>query len=43
MNKIRDGIAAASAAALVASGWTAFADGVTPNLAQAADPARSST
>ena len=39
MTKIRYGIAAASAAAaLVASGGTAFADGVSPNVDQAADP-----
>ena len=39
MTTIRYGMAAAvSAAALVASGGTAFADGVTPNIAQAADP-----
>ena len=39
MSKIRYAIAAAaSAAALVASGGTALADGVTPNVDQAADP-----
>lgn len=39
MNRIRYTIAAAaSAAALVASGGTAFAEGVTPNVNQAADP-----
>lgn len=39
MTKLRYGIAAAaSAAALVVSGGTAFADGVTPNVDQAADP-----
>jgi hypothetical protein len=39
MKRIRYGLAAAmSAAALVGSGGTAFADGVTPNVDQAADP-----
>ena len=39
MNRIRYAIAAAaSAAALVASGGSAFADGVSPNVNQAADP-----
>ncbi len=39
MTKIRYGMAAAaSAAALVVSGGTAFADGVTPNVDRAADP-----
>ncbi|HET8959895.1 hypothetical protein, partial [Nocardioides sp.] len=39
MNRIRYTIAAAaSAAALVASGGTAFAEGVTPNVNRAADP-----
>ena len=39
MPRIRYGMAAAvSAAALVTSGGTAFADGVSPNVAQAADP-----
>lgn len=43
MTRIRYGMAtyvsaAVSAAALVTSGGTAFADGVTPNVAQAADP-----
>ncbi|MDP3893582.1 vWA domain-containing protein, partial [Nocardioides sp.] len=39
MKRIRYGLAAAmSAAALLGSGGTAFADGVTPNVDQAADP-----